>query len=279
MNKKIIVIIATFLIVSGIVFIFIPQYIKMLDKNTVKAYFTNQNIAKGTMITKNMVTIKDINIKGLDFGSGGVIKAKDDKDFEKVENQFAEYDMVAGEIVMRSKLTDIGIADAGYMYRLEKDYYAYPVRTDLESTGAGILQPGDYIDLYMTVKDRNIGDTDGFERTSAGYVGSSKLLSMLEILDLRNQSGSIGYTGGRKWGTMTGNQDKTPRVLILKLTGAQIKELMKFESLGCTTKIAFRTRNADFLKQINDAQTQYTTVPEFEYQDFGNDRNDEVTIN
>lgn len=256
MNKKLIVIIGTLLVVAIIVFYFIPKYIDYLDQDRANVYFTTRHILKGTVITADMVRIGDVSKRGLDLSAGGIIAAKDLKDYKNVVGRYAAYDMVPGEIIMQSKLARQDAADAGYMYSLGNACYAYPIRTDLESTGAGILKPGDYIDLYLLTKDKNIGsEFEDVVRAGTEFVVTSKKLRMLEILDLRNQTGSIADSG-----SSSGKTDlKVPRIIILKLNDDQIKELIKFESVASgAIKIAFRGRNPEVV--YGDPQAVYNPV-------------------
>ena len=74
--------------------------------------------------------------------------------------------------------------------------------------------PGDKIDVYIFTKDRTLGDR-------AGTVMVDDRLRNIEILDIRNQSGSLGRTddfeAGAKITSSTRADQRVPKVLVLKL--------------------------------------------------------------
>lgn len=231
MTKKLVVIILTLVMVTAIVFVVIPLWVRRYENNIVNVYVAADNISKNTLITESMVTLKKTNIVGLNTdavradgkGAGGL---------KTPVGMYAKYDMVKGEQVLRTKLHREKDVDAGYMSSLEKGYYAYPIKTDLETTGAGVLMRGDKIDMYIFTKDRTLGDR-------VGTVVVDDRLRNVEILDIRNQSGSMGADA--KASSSTKADQKVPKVLVLKLRDEQIRELIRYQNLG-DVNIAFRSR-------------------------------------
>jgi pilus assembly protein CpaB len=109
----------------------------------------NQSIPVGTRITEEMVTLKAIT-------SDGVL-AEAYRDTGDVVGQVTRVPLVAGEQVIPTKVTATGAAIADMenpplAYVIPEGKRAVSIQVDNTIGVSGLIRPGDYVDVILTVK-------------------------------------------------------------------------------------------------------------------------------
>lgn len=220
MSKKLIIILLNFfviLMVSLIMIGQINQYKGLKDVCVAKTM-----IKQGVKITDSMIEIKKVTLnkegKGKDrvtYYDDVILKTKD------VVGQYAAYDMIPGEIIVKDKISQKSVGSEQYLYSMPKGYFAYPV--DLGKT-ATLVRVNDYIDIYMFVKDANIVEEPA--------------LRHLRVYDLKTEAGiSVdGTTKSEKGEIMV------PKYAIVGLNNYQLGKLLYYENQKATVNIALRKR-------------------------------------
>jgi pilus assembly protein CpaB len=107
------------------------------------------SVPVGTRITEDMVTLKSLSTDAVLTGAY--------RDTGDVVGQVARVPMVAGEQVVPSKVTATGAAIADVenpplAYVVEDGMRAVAVQVDSQIAASGLIRPGDYVDVILTVK-------------------------------------------------------------------------------------------------------------------------------
>lgn len=109
----------------------------------------NQSIPVGARVTKEMVTLKPLSSDAVLQGAY--------RDTSDVVGQVARVPLVAGEQVIPTKVTKTGAAIADtenpqLAYVVPEGQRAVAVQVDSVIGASGLILPGDYVDVILTVK-------------------------------------------------------------------------------------------------------------------------------
>ena len=125
---------------------------------TTPVVVASQEIAVGTRITEEMVTLKPIStdavLAGAFVNTGGVV------------GKVARVPLVVGEQVIPTKVAAIGTAidleDPPLAYVIPEGKRAVAVRVSSVIGASGLIRPGDFVDVILTVRiESSAGDVDG----------------------------------------------------------------------------------------------------------------------
>jgi pilus assembly protein CpaB len=124
-----------------------------------------QDIPAGTRVTEDMLTIKDISPEAV---LAGVFTDPAD-----VVDQVTRVPLVAGEQVLPNKVTATGAAIADVenpplAFVVPEGMRGVSVRVDNVIGASGLIRPGDYVDVVLTVKIQSSGGS-----SEAGQVADS----------------------------------------------------------------------------------------------------------
>lgn len=111
---------------------------------TVRVVVPKQDIVKGTALTASMVAVREIPAEWAHSN------ALTPEQFERVENQKLAYPAMRGEMLLWSLLE--GQRAPSFSSRLVVGRRAITVPVDEVNSISGMLEPGDRIDLVVTVK-------------------------------------------------------------------------------------------------------------------------------
>lgn len=111
---------------------------------TVRVVVPKQDLAKGAVLTASLVAVREIPAEWAHSN------ALTPEQFERVENQKLAYPAVRGEMLLWSLLE--GQRAATFSSRLAVGRRAITVPVDDVNSISGMIEPGDRIDLVVTVK-------------------------------------------------------------------------------------------------------------------------------
>ncbi len=185
-----------------------PMFNKAVS-NKVKIVRVTKNIAIGDEITSNMVQI--IEVGGYNLPDQ-VIKNK-----ENVIGKFATTDMLKGDYILPSKLSEKPLAEYGYLENFTGDKRAISVTLRNFASGiSGKLQNGDIVSVYVA----DYGD----RRQTI----SPKELKYVEVLAITL---STGYDTSQTK-IEDGEDKELPSTVTLKVSEQQAIMLADFEANG-----------------------------------------------
>src|SRR3972149_7623273 len=116
----------------------------------------NQSIPVGTRVTEEMVTLKDI--------TSDAVLVDAYRDTGDVVGQVTRFPLVTGEQVIPTKVTATGAALADVKipplaYVVSEGQRAVAIQVDTVIGASGLIRPGDYVDVILTVRVEG-GQTD-----------------------------------------------------------------------------------------------------------------------
>jgi pilus assembly protein CpaB len=122
----------------------------------------SQGIPAGTRVTEDMLTLKSIAADAV-LG-GAFVKTKD------VVGQVTRVPLVSGEQVLPSKVTPTGAAIANVenpalAYVVPEGMRAVSVEVSSVIGASGLIRPGDYVDVILTIEAAAQASTDGGSAT------------------------------------------------------------------------------------------------------------------
>lgn len=113
---------------------------------TVKVIVARHNLKRGDKVTSNTVAVRDVPV---DFAHSAAIAPES---FDRVDGQPLAYPVRAGEMVLWSLLE--GKKVPTFSARVENGRRAMTVAVDEINSISGLLEPGDLIDLLVTIDQR-----------------------------------------------------------------------------------------------------------------------------
>ena len=106
-----------------------------------------EDLPKGTVLTAKLVAVRDIPAE---FAHSNAIRPDQ---FDRVENQKLAYPAVRGEMILWSLME--GQRAPSFSSRLSPGHRAVTMQVDEVNSISGMLEPGDRIDLMVSVKKDN----------------------------------------------------------------------------------------------------------------------------
>lgn len=212
MPKKFLFIIADFILIVIIVLIMSHQIDNY--KGLKQVYVAKTTINKGAQITADMVEPRSVTLNRAAAGGKDRVAYYEDtvQDSKDVVGQYAKYDFIAGEIIVKEKLQQTQAATGDqYMYTMPKGYYAYPIPAGGEGK-ANLIKVDDYVDLFITTKNQGVIDDPAFKH--------------LRVYDLKSDKGQ-SIAGGSKDDS---GQTITPEYIILALNDYQLQKLVAYQA-------------------------------------------------
>lgn len=241
MSKKFTIIVINFILILVLCLIAIKGIDKA--KGLTDVYVAKTAISKGVKITADMIEQKKVtlNREGSSSGSNRVSYYKDVVvKKEDVIAQYAAYDMIPGEIIVKEKLSLKVTNSDQFLYNIPKGYYAYVIPSGIEGQ-SGIIQINDYVDLYINSKDGGITDEPS--------------LRHLRVYDLRNGAGA-SVTKIQESATGDKSSDAI-KYIVFALNDYQINKLSYYETKGAIIKVALRKRPSSEYEIIDNPQVTY----------------------
>ena len=118
----------------------------------------SQGVPAGTRVTEDMVTLKSISSEAI--LPDVFLKTKD------VVGQVTRVPLVAGEQVIPSKVTPTGfeianVENPALAYVVPEGMRGVSVEVSSVIGASGLIRPGDYVDVILTVKTSTEGETGG----------------------------------------------------------------------------------------------------------------------
>ena len=182
--------------------------IKRQESVTASVVVAKSELPAGSMITSDTVSVREIP---LEWAQSGAVKPEN---FESIENATLKEPMGKGEMVMWSMVEKVG--DQAVSAVVVKGRRAVTVPVDEISSLSGMLQPGDLIDLVVTV---NNGD----------QAISFPLLQQVRVIATGSRMRAITEEdGGAQYSTIT--VDVTPeeaRKIIAARDGGQLTAMLR----------------------------------------------------
>ena len=135
-----------------IAFVALPMVQGMVSER-VSVVTLAANVEKGTILTEEMLTVSEIG--AIDCPSNAAVSMK------QVLGTYTKYDMLAGDILISSKLSKEQPLLNSYLYDLPEDKVAISVSVKGLAEGlSGKLKPGDVVTVYATFSSTSDADTD-----------------------------------------------------------------------------------------------------------------------
>lgn len=156
---------------------------------TVPVVETTRALSRGTQITKDMINVRQISKADAPPDD---IRIKE----EDVLNRFVLMPLAANERILKEKLVEKGQM-AGLSALIPEGRRAFSIKVDSVSTAvAGFLQPGDKVDVLMTMDSRG---SDRGEKDLTGGATTTTLLQFVEVLAVEQRlDGTPGKTADMK---------------------------------------------------------------------------------
>jgi pilus assembly protein CpaB len=131
---------------------------KVSNGATTPIVVANQNIAPGTRITESMVTLRPI--------SADAVLTDAFREVDAVVGQVTRVPLVSGEQVIPSKVTATGpsitdVDNPPLAYVVPEGMRGVAIKVDSSIAASGLVRPGDYVDVVLTVKLEGSGTTEG----------------------------------------------------------------------------------------------------------------------
>lgn len=144
---------------------------------TTPVVVASQNIAPGTRITEGMVTLRPISADAVLEGAF--------REVDTVVGQVTRVPLVAGEQVIPSKVTETGAAitdveNPPLAYVVPEGMRGVAIKVDSSIAASGLVRPGDYVDVILTVK------LEGGSGTTEGEASSGRVRNQLAVTVLQN---------------------------------------------------------------------------------------------
>lgn len=225
MSKKLIVILINFIVILVVALIIAGQVDEW--KGLKEVYVAKSIIKKGVKITPEMIEKRKVTLNKEGKGQNSkdrvtyyddvIIQSKD------VVGQYALYDIIPGEVIIKDKLASKVNTTEQYMFKLPKGYFAYTIANTIPG---GLVKLNDYIDLYIYGKNE-------------ATVIDEPVLRHLRVYDLRaddgtSLSGSVAKDNN--------GEVKQAKYIVVALNDFQIKKLIDYEMKGAVIKAALRKR-------------------------------------
>jgi pilus assembly protein CpaB len=145
----------------------------------------------GARITEDMVTLKSL--------STDAVLADAYRDTGDVVGQVARVPMVAGEQVVPSKVTATGAAigdveNPPLAYVVEDGMRAVAVQVDSQIAASGLIRPGDYVDVILTVKVEGGGATSAQEGSTSGSARDQIARTILQNVQVLSIDQNVART-------------------------------------------------------------------------------------
>jgi len=149
----------------------------------------NQSIPVGTRVTEERVTVKDITSDAVLVGAYG--------ETTDVVGQVARVPLVAGEQVIPTKVTATGAAIADVenpplAYVVPDGKRAVSVEVSSVIGASGLIRPGDYVDVILTVKVDALEDTE--ESTASGSISDQLAVTILQNAQVLSIDQNVVHT-------------------------------------------------------------------------------------
>lgn len=239
MPKKFIFILADFVIIVIIVIIMANQIDKF--KGLKEVYVAKILINKGVKITPDMVELRKVTLNR--EANGGKDRVSYNEDVVQkqgdVVGQYAKYDFIAGEIIVKEKLGQTQVATGDqYLFTMPKGYYAYPIQVGDEGK-SGLIKTNDYIDLYVTSKEQGLVDEPA--------------LRHLRVFDLKSDKGQSVASDSKD----ENGQPIKPQYIILGLNDYQLKQIVTNQAGGAQIRVALRRRPQTEYEVFNNDDIAY----------------------
>jgi pilus assembly protein CpaB len=137
----------------------------------------SQNIAPGTRITEEMVTLRPI--------SADAVLTDAFREVDGVVGQVTRVPLVAGEQVIPSKVTATGpsitdVENPPLAYVVPEGMRGVAIKVDSSIAASGLVRPGDYVDVILTVK------LEGGGGATEGEASSSRVRNQMAVTVLQN---------------------------------------------------------------------------------------------
>jgi pilus assembly protein CpaB len=132
--------------------------------DVVPVVVANEGIAPGTRITEDMVSLRPISADAILNGAY--------TDLDGVVGQVTRVPLVSGEQVIPSKVTATGrsitdVENPPLAYVVPEGMRAVSVQVDSIIAASGLIRPGDYVDVILSIKTQSGGGTTEGEATTS----------------------------------------------------------------------------------------------------------------
>lgn len=221
-----------------LVLIISPQWQRALNRKTEVVRFT-KDLKSGSKISSGDISL--VNVGGLGLQENALRKK------EEVLGKYLKHDVVKGETVLLSKISNEEEIRDRYLKELEDGQEAISVSVKALSLGVtGKVQAGDIVSVY-TIKD---GEDD---KSSV----NPKPLRYMKVLAVANRTGDKYEADGG-----SGEEDLLYNIILLS-TEVQSKLLAKFEADG-HLQFAIVYRGADEKRKEKLLQKQKLLIEVYE---------------
>lgn len=180
-----------------------------VDPNA-KVVVADADITAGTPLSARLVKVVDWPQR--------LVPPQAVQDVSKVEGRVVKFPLSKGEPIILAKLAPEGTA-AGLGGLLKQDMRAYTIKVDDVSGVAGFLQPGDRVDVLMTV----------------GMPKSGEKFSKVVLQDI------MVLTAGKVWQQTSGSDPKSVNTVTLEVTPQQ-SEVLNLASVQGKIHLSLRNR-------------------------------------
>jgi pilus assembly protein CpaB len=208
------------------------------NKRTVKVVVAKNDIVRGTRLGADNIAVRQIPA---DYAHSGAVLPEQ---FDRIENEAMAYNVKAGEAIMWSQLE--GKKVPTFSNRVAAGRRAMSVSVDEISSISGMLEPGDSIDLMVTVDQK-------------GKKVTFPIIQSVVVLAAGQRATAEAVTGEKRTYT-TITLDTTPeeaRRVIIAREGGKITALLR----NPQDKTAMSTAKGDMAALFGGHDSDGSTIP------------------
>lgn len=183
-KTKIISLIAAIIATVAVWYVLNGRKAEQFSQESLRSVVTARiSISEGTIIEEGMLEVKQIPSA---YVSGAAFENVKD-----VVRNVARGDIAPGEQITKGRLSSSEADEVGLAYRIQKGKRAFTLELGVESGVAGLIVPGNKVDILVTSMDE------------MGEMVTTYLLEQVEVLAVDSLIGKWEGTGGTMYGSIT----------------------------------------------------------------------------
>lgn len=214
-----------------IAFVALPMVQGMVSER-VSVVTLAANVEKGTILTEEMLTVSEIG--AIDCPSNAAVSMK------QVLGTYTKYDMLAGDILISSKLSKEQPLLNSYLYDLPEDKVAISVSIKGLAEGlSGKLKPGDIVTVYATFNTSD-AETD----YTATQPPELKYVRVLAVSDSAGEDIDVDAGIDTLSGDADKNSEDLPATITLMANDVQAAALAGLD-VNATIHVGLAAREID----------------------------------